>query len=194
MGSSSFIRTTSRRCSKSQRWSRLERRFSGTLLLCLLLLYCVGAAAQSGEFAGDPSIPEGLSCNGDCPSVGTEWLGARQTISPVSNDCTGTPLRLVLGHLGLEIELPEDECPLWVILEPDRGVPSPQQGCCLVAQSTVPVMQQLLKCECTRWFLICWDQDCLPAGEPRKISEVVSYTASPCPDQHGDEPCNNGVQ
>ncbi|MGE4619817.1 MAG: hypothetical protein AAEJ04_08435 [Planctomycetota bacterium] len=166
-----------------------DHRFIGFVLLLVFIFLSGRLEGQSNDGARDVAIPHSLSCAADCPSVGIEIHGVRQVLSPISNDCVGTPLRLVFGHLGIDIDVEKDECPLWIIIEPERGIPAVQPGCCLASIEAKPVVQQNLNCDCIRWFLICWDQECAPSGTPWTISEVISYIASPCPGQFPSSPC-----
>jgi hypothetical protein len=138
----------------------------------------------------DRAIPASLNCDGDCPGVGTSETGWRQLVSPVTNECTGTALQLILHRLEIEVFLQPDLCPIWVIIEPAHRVPTTVAGCCLLSQQSLPVMRQSLRCECTRMFIICWDHDCLPQGEAIEISEQISWVASPCAGGTLTEPCN----
>jgi hypothetical protein len=158
-----------------------------------LLLWCstgLEILAQSS----DRSIPDSLNCAGDCPGVGTSETGWRQLVSPVTNACTGTALQLILHRLEIEVFLEPNLCPIWVIIEPAHRVPTAVAGCCLLSQQSLPVMRQALRCECTRRFIICWDHDCLPHGEPIEISEQISWVASPCAGGSSTEPCNQRSQ
>ena len=161
---------------------------AGVLMLLMLSLCTVGLAQSS-----DGSIPQEVSCAGDCPSVGIAWIEGQQVVSPVTNDCVGAPLRLLLGQFGVVVQSVQDQCPLWVLIQPSRGVPAVKEGCCILSEALLPEFQQLLQCKCTRFFIICWDQECRPVGEPRRVGEVVSYIASPCPSQQPGGPCNAGL-
>ena len=166
-----------------------SRQFFAAAVLLLMTTLCTVGLAQST----DGSVPPEVSCVGDCPSIGTVWTEGQQAVCPVTNDCVGTPLRLLLGQLGVVIQLAQDQCPLWILIQPPRGVPAAKEGCCILTEVVLPELQQVLECECTRWFIICWDQDCRPVGTPRRTGEVVSYIASPCPGQQPAGPCNEGL-
>jgi hypothetical protein len=165
---------------KNHRWLML-------VLMCLAGL--AGTDQQVCAQSPDGSIPGTLNCDGDCPGVGTSEVGWKQIVSPVTNDCTGTALQLLLHRLEVEIFLQPNQCPLWVIIEPAHGVPTVIEGCCLISRSDIPVMRQALRCRCTRRFIICWDHDCLPDGQPTQISVKENWTASPCAGGSAALPC-----
>lgn len=170
-----------------------KERSGGLPAAVLLLVMMLTPGSAGWAQTTDVSIPQEVSCAGDCPSIGTAWTEGQQVVSPVTNDCVGAPLRLVLGSLGVVVPSAQDQCPLWVLIQPPRGVPTAQQGCCILAAVDLPELQQILECQCTRFFIICWDQDCRPVGNPRKVGEVTSYIASPCPGQEPAGPCNDGL-
>lgn len=163
--------------------------FRVVFLSVLILAICSLSWARST----DGSIPQEVSCAGDCPAIGVSWSDGQQAVSPVANDCVGAPMRVLLGQLGVVLELANDQCPLWVLIQPPRSAPVARTGCCILNEITLQELQQPLECQCNRWFLICWDQDCQPVGEPRRVSEITSYMASPCPGQQPVIPCNAGL-
>lgn len=147
---------------------------------------------HGGEVVGQSSdleIPDNLNCDDQCPGVGTSEIGWKQIVSPVTNECTGTALQLILNRLEVEVFLQPNLCPIWVMIEPARGVPTVVDGCCLISRRLLPVMRQSLRCECKRWFIICWDHDCLPVGAAIQISETETWVASPCAGGTATEPC-----
>ena len=124
------------------------------------------------------------------PRWGTDLVEWKQLVSPVTNQCTGSALQLILSRLDVEILLQPNLCPIWVIIEPAHRVPTPAPGCCLLLAQTLPVMRQELRCECVRRFIICWDHDCLPVGEAIQILEQASWIAAPCAGGTATEACN----
>jgi hypothetical protein len=56
------------------------------------------------------------------------------------------------------------------------------------------VMRQSLRCRCIRRFIICWDHDCLPDGQPTQISVKENWTASPCAGGSAALPCQQRSQ
>jgi len=165
---------------KIQRWLMV-------VLMCLAGL--AGTDQQVCAQGNEGPIPGTLNCDGDCPGVGTSIVGWKQIVSPVTNDCTGTALQLLLNRLEVEIFLQPNQCPIWVIIEPAHGVPTVIEGCCLISLTDLPVMRQTLRCQCTRRFIICWDHDCLPEGQPTQIAVQESWTASPCAGGSAALPC-----
>ena len=180
----------SERHPRNRRWP--WRRMTTLLLLGGALLVGVSTREMVHGQAGGGGVPANLGCEAECPGVGTDVRGMRQTLSPVSNSCEGTALQLLLDQLDIEVELPADSCPAWVVIEPERRLPTQIDGCCLISREDLPVFQQKMRCRCTRRFLVCWDQDCLPDGEAVQLTSVASWVASPCAGGQGNLPCNRG--
>ena len=138
-------------------------------------------------------IPPGMSCQDECPGLGTRNNDLKQVVSPVSNPCSDMPLKLLLERWGATVNFPERQCPLWVMLTPPHSVVVPRQDCCLLERQSRDVIQQKLRCECTSFFIFCWSRSCLPAGEPIKWESVDHWVSLPCLGSGAAVDCGGGT-
>ena len=166
-------------------WKKtLPQRFLRLLALLWILLpgwtFASVISWNPSPFSGD-LVPPGMSCSEECPGIGTRQIALSQRVSPIANPCADMPLTLLFERWGAKVTFPQPQCPLWVMLEPPHALPVARSGCCLLERQSRSVLQQMLKCECTDFFIICWSRECLPAGEPRNWETLDHWVSLPCP-------------
>lgn len=144
-------------------------------------------ASSSGDL-----IPPGMSCSEECPGIGTRQLPMSQQVSPIANPCADMPLTLLFERWGAKVTFPQPQCPLWVMLEPQHALPVVRSGCCLFERQPRSILQQMLQCECTDFFIICWSRECLPAGEARIWQTLDHWVSLPCVGESSTSDCAGG--